>query len=103
MSRYSLPVFAAILITGLHCGKKETILPQSLFNPPIAITITGEIPQEVSGITDSHKNPGFCWAEQDSGNPPEIILINHDGRVTRRVYVKGVSNVDWEDITTGAL
>jgi hypothetical protein len=90
----------ALLIAGFHCKKKDTILPDSLFESPVAIDITGEIPAEVSGIADSQKNPGYCWIEQDSGNPPEIILINHDGRVTRKVYLKGATNVDWEDIAT---
>ncbi len=100
MSRYNWPVFAALLIAGFHCKKKDAILPETLFESPVAIDITGDIPEEISGIADSQKNPGYCWGQQDSGNPPEIILINHDGRVTKKVYLKGATNLDWEDIAT---
>ncbi len=103
MSRYSWPVFATMLFTGFHCQKNDTPVPVPSFDSPVAVDITGDIPQEVSGIADSQNNPGYCWVQQDSGNPPEIILINHDGRVTRKVYLKGATNLDWEDITTSTL
>ena len=103
MSRYSWPVFAALLVAGFHCKKKDAILPPSLFESPVAIDITGDVPEEISGIADSQKNPGYCWAQQDSDNPPEIILINHDGRVSRKVYLKGATNIDWEDIATTSV
>jgi hypothetical protein len=53
---------------------------------------------EVSGITDSKNVPGHIWAEEDSGNPPELTLIRHDGTVVHRVYLKGITNRDWEDL-----
>src|SRR5688572_6011238 len=98
MPRHSLLALAVLLFAGIHCNKNDDILPVSLFELPVAIEITGEIPGEVSGMTDSQKNPGHCWVQQDSGNPPEIILINHNGRVAGKVYLKGASNLDWEDI-----
>ena len=93
-----------LLVTGLHCKKTGDRLPDVLFETtPMAIDITGEVPSEVSGIADSEKNPGFCWVQQDGGNPPEIILLAHDGRIAKKIYLRGASNLDWEDITLGTV
>jgi hypothetical protein len=53
---------------------------------------------EVSGIADSKSNPGRLWAHEDSGNPPQLYLIKHDGQVEKRIYIKDVTNRDWEDM-----
>lgn len=44
-------------------------------------------------------NPGYIWGEEDSGNPNQIYLINHDGNVAKTIYLKGIFNRDWEDMT----
>lgn len=54
---------------------------------------------EISGIADSKMNPGYIWGEEDSGNPNQIYLINHDGNVAKTIYLKGIFNRDWEDMT----
>lgn len=53
---------------------------------------------EISGIADSKLNPGYLWGEEDSGNPPQIYLIGHDGTVAKKIYIKAVTNRDWEDM-----
>ena len=53
---------------------------------------------EISGIADSKVNPGYVWGQEDSGNPPQLYLIQHNGVVQKRVYLKGVTNRDWEDM-----
>lgn len=53
---------------------------------------------EISGIADSKANPGFLWAHEDRDNPPSLILISHDGNVTKTIPLKGATNRDWEDI-----
>ena len=57
---------------------------------------------EASGIADSYANPGFLWVELDSGNPPVLHLLKHDGRLGKSIFLKGVSNRDWEDIALSA-
>jgi hypothetical protein len=57
---------------------------------------------EASGLADSKRNPGYLWVEQDSGNPPDLFLIKHDGTVLKSVHLAGVENRDWEDITLSA-
>jgi hypothetical protein len=53
---------------------------------------------EASGIADSKINPGYLWVEEDSGNPPLVTLLGHQGKVLKTIYLKGAINRDWEDI-----
>jgi hypothetical protein len=36
--------------------------------------------------------------QEDGGNPPQLILLNHSGTVQKTVYIKGAVNRDWEDM-----
>lgn len=54
---------------------------------------------EASGIADSKLNPGFLWVQEDSGNPTQVYLLKHNGSVQKTVFIKGVTNRDWEDIS----
>ena len=54
---------------------------------------------EASGIADSKINSGYLWVEEDSGNPPQLYLLGHDGKVLKTIYIKGAVNRDWEDMT----
>jgi hypothetical protein len=65
---------------------------------PVAAAHPIVSPAEISGIDDSRKNPGYLWAEQDSGNPPAIYLIGYDGTVVKSLLLKGAQNRDWEDM-----
>jgi hypothetical protein len=53
---------------------------------------------EASGITYSMAQPEKFWVEEDSGNPPQLYLINNNGELVRKTYVKNTTNRDWEDI-----
>ena len=53
---------------------------------------------EASGIADSKANPGYLWVEQDSGNPPDLYLMKHDGTVLKTVHLANADNRDWEDM-----
>lgn len=104
MLRFKFVAMAALLATGFHCNKKDHPAPVILFESiPVAIEMLGEIPEEVSGMADSERNSGYCWLQQDSGNPPEIILLDHDGRVYKKIHLKGATNIDWEDIALGTF
>lgn len=54
---------------------------------------------ETSGIADSKSNPGYLWAQEDSGNPTQLYLISHEGTVKKKVFLKGTTNRDWEEMT----
>jgi hypothetical protein len=36
--------------------------------------------------------------QEDSGNPPQLTLLKHDGTVQKTIYLKGTVNRDWEDM-----
>jgi len=65
---------------------------------PVSYTLSSPLVVEASGLADSKMNPGYLWVEQDSGNPPDLFLIKHDGTVLKSVHLNGVENRDWEDI-----
>lgn len=54
--------------------------------------------KEISGIADSKKNPGHLWAQEDSGNPTQLYLLDYQGKVKKKVFLKGTTNRDWEDM-----
>jgi hypothetical protein len=81
------------------CRKPAKVENTSLFSEsPTSFSITPGIIDEASGISESKTQPGKLWVQQDSGNPPELYLLGHDGVVNRSVYIKGAINRDWEDI-----
>jgi hypothetical protein len=56
------------------------------------------IVDEASGISDSYANDGCVWVQQDSGNPPDLYLLKHNGTFLKRLHLKGAVNRDWEDL-----
>ncbi len=84
----------------IFCKRNVAALStDSIFDSiPLAHLLTPTI-KEVSGIADSQVNPGLIWAEEDSGNPSQIYLVKHDGIVLKRIFLQGVTNRDWEDMT----
>lgn len=54
--------------------------------------------EETSGLADSKANAGYLWVEEDSGNPNQLYLLKHDGKVQKKVYLAGITNRDWEDV-----
>ena len=86
-------------ILGIACHKKTTDLSEKpIFDSlPISKPVIPLI-DETSGIADSKINDGFLWVQEDSGNPPELFLTGHDGKVLKKVFIKDVVNRDWEDM-----
>lgn len=56
--------------------------------------------RECSGIVPSRQFAGVFWVHNDSGNAAQLFAIDAQGNLLRKVAVLGVSNIDWEDITT---
>ena len=85
--------------SGISCAKKDSGNNITLPFDSIPVAhIVKPIIDEGSGIADSKVNPGNIWVEEDSGNPPEIMLVKHDGTVVKKIFIKGATNRDWEDI-----
>lgn len=108
------PAFIAIeiifLLLNICCcnkgqvGNAPPVTPGTLVtfeNTPIAYPLTTLI-NEASGIADSKLNPGYLWVEEDSGNPPQLYLLNHAASVVKKIYLKGAVNTDWEDMALAA-
>ena len=89
-------VYASILLAS--CKKTDG----GGVTAPDAYPLAPGVADEVSGIADSRTNAGYIWAQQDSGNPPELILLDQQGKLVRKIAVKGVANRDWEDMAVAA-
>ncbi len=59
--------------------------------------------QETSGIAVSHRTPGLIWTHNDSGGEPVLFALNADGSLRGKVRVEGVTNYDWEEMTSFEL
>lgn len=89
------------IILLIFCQKSPdpgTIQPYGFEKAPQVISIKRGIIPEASGIADSKKNAGYLWVQQDSGNPPYVYLLKHDGTITDSVFIDGATNKDWEDM-----
>jgi hypothetical protein len=67
------------------------------FEPPVIMPVV-PLFKEISGIIVSKANPGYLWALEDSGNPPELLLLTQNGMVSKKLRLKDATNRDWEDM-----
>jgi hypothetical protein len=58
---------------------------------------------EASGLAISPTRPDFMWVINDSGGTPDIHLVGTDGSERGKLTVKGVKNIDWEDLASFTL
>ena len=95
----SIAFFLSIVSLSFACGRGNAEnLNGLLYDSTPVIRPLIPIINEISGIADSKVNPGHLWAEEDSGNPPQLHLISHEGKLTKTIYIKGAINRDWEDL-----
>src|SRR5215207_1850987 len=93
-------LFLCFFIPGIACHKNNSsaINNNLVFDSlPVSKPVVPLI-EEASGVADSKINDGYLWVQEDSGNPPELYLLGHDGKVLKKVFIKDVINRDWEDI-----
>ena len=98
----------AVLLNAAGCNKNLSAdttgadtIGISFNQTPVAYPLTTYI-SEASGIADSKINPGYLWVEEDSGNPPQLYLLDHTAATVKKIYIKGAANIDWEDIALAA-
>ena len=99
----SIYIFNVLLIECLFflcsCQKNhQSPLTHIVFDSVPITKPLNPLVNEISGIADSKINPGYLWGQEDSGNPSELYLINHEGSVVKKIFLAGISNRDWEDI-----
>jgi hypothetical protein len=92
-----------LAIVLFSCSEAKQSLPivENEFIPSRLAELTDKRLKEVSGMAASANNPGLLWAHNDSGNSPEILLIDDSLNVKLVCKIKGVDNRDWEDIAVG--
>lgn len=85
-----------------------TCTPEKGVDPTFTVeTVPQRVPvfpgliDEASGIADSQTMDGYLWVEEDSGNPSQLNLLSHGGKLIGRVPIPGVMNRDWEDMAIG--
>ncbi len=72
--------------------------PPEFETTPVSVLIPNSI-AEASGIAASKVNEDCLWVHEDSGTPPRILLLKKDGSLLKSVFVNGVTNIDWEDMS----
>lgn len=99
--RYNFILVCAFsIVSAWGCGKGESTVGSILpFDSIPAIKPLQPLVNEISGIADSKQNNGLLWAEEDSGHPPQLYLIDRAAVVVKTVYINGATNRDWEDMT----
>ncbi len=93
---------ATLLLVFSGCSNVTVRNPTNEFARAARLTLLKEKKLgEVSGIAASATNPGLFWVHNDSGNKPEVYLIDRSLKVLLTCRLDGVENRDWEDIAVG--
>ncbi len=66
--------------------------------PELSGLLTDPELNELSGLASSRVKPDVLWGLNDGGNLADLIAITADARHLATVHVKGVGNIDWEDL-----
>lgn len=94
-----------VVTTGflmLQCSRKEMPAPSLPFeSKPVTVPLQPGLIDEVSGITAASTVPGSVWAQQDGGNPAELMLMNEQAMIQKRIPIKAAFNRDWEEMASG--
>lgn len=91
-------VFVCLALATVLAGNAAEFLPVAE-RPKIQ---SPEI-NEASGLAISATNPEFMWVINDSGGTPDLHLVGTDGTDRGKVTLKGVKNIDWEDLASFKL
>jgi hypothetical protein len=92
-------IFLFLLFALEGCDKQKSL--SHLFSPGRAVGSISKKIDEASGLAASVVNPGFLWTLNDSGNHPEVFLIDAHAQIRITCILKNIRNRDWEDIAVG--
>ena len=100
MKRNSLIFLLAITLCSncRNIGDEQS----NLFGKGQALGIVDDRLLEASGLVESIANPKHLWTMNDSGNPPEVFLIDQSAQIKLVCKLQGIKNRDFEDIAIGA-
>jgi len=94
-------ILGLFLLTASACKLTLPGVDQVEFVEPVTTPVAPGLIDEASGIVDSRSQPGNLWVEQDSGNPAELALLGHDGKLKGKIAVPNFPNTDWEELANG--
>lgn len=87
-----------LFLAGILACKKNKLQPLPFQETPLLYPVTAGVIDEASGMADSYANPGFLWVIQDSQQPTALYLLNHNGQHGKKIFIKNVTNRDWEEL-----
>jgi hypothetical protein len=103
MRLIALLLLASPFLMATSCSKKKVNWNEKDF---LIGESHGEVDdknlEEASGLVASVANPGYLWTHNDSGNKPQVFLLDEHAKIRLTCTLKGINNRDWEDITIGA-
>lgn len=100
MKRLALILLCCIQLSSY--AQRNIMGDPRFFMPGIPLAeLTNSKLHEVSGLAASAYNPGLLWTQNDSGNSPQVFLIDKNLNIKLTCTLKGVMNRDWEDIAVG--
>lgn len=98
----NLLICAVVFLLCVGCSRSEIENPTDVFAPAQRIIeLNNKKLKEISGIAASRRNPGLFWVHNDSGNEPEIYLVDTSLKIHLTCQIGKVENRDWEDIAVG--
>ncbi len=65
--------------------------------------IESPLVNESSGLALSHRDSTLLWTNNDSGGEPVLYALGTNGRTRGAVRIAGVTNYDWEDVSSFEL
>lgn len=83
------------LLLAVNTSSAQTATPEILGN------LSGKQVTEASGIASSVPLAGHYWTHNDSGNDPEVFLLDNHASLVATVWLQNAKNRDWEDIAEG--
>jgi len=95
-------LFFFSLITMGACMVKSTPQTVDLFKKGKDLGTVDKKLEEASGLVESVANPDHFWTINDSGNPPDVFLIDKKADTRLTCKLAKIRNRDFEDIAIGA-
>ncbi|MFI3262809.1 MAG: hypothetical protein R3Y26_07855 [Rikenellaceae bacterium] len=87
-------IVSTVNAVGLNSNNRSTD-----FESGVAIaTIESDVLDEISGMVASTKYANHFWVHNDSGDAPNVYLVNLEGELVATVELDGTINRDWEAI-----
>lgn len=92
-----------MLVPGFVSCQNRTGFDYSIFEMGVSKgQLNNPMLTEVSGLVASIENPGMFWVNNDSGDAPQLYLIDSTANLIAIVRLQGVQNRDWEEVAMGA-